>query len=312
MDTLHRPLLRLLLTALFVLTVAPDLHAEKRIGVIMTGDIPYYGAIHETFVAELNRRIGETEKIEIILQRPFPNPISWSNAARKLIAFDVDLIMTYGSPAAQAVIHEKGSIPLVYAGLYEPDHAAVKAKNVTGCGYKVPLSSILRYFKHLKTVNTIGVVFSSVEEDSVRQLETMQHLTAQQDIIIEKINIRSRDDLGKFKIIESDVIFITGSSMVHLWLDDIMSILDEKKIPVADIFPDDMESGVLMTLYQPSDSQGEMAAEMAWQILRGEKASDIATKTSRETELVLNLVEAKHLGINVPIQLLIEATRVIE
>jgi putative ABC transport system substrate-binding protein len=311
-NILHRPLLRILLTVFFVLAVAPNLHAEKRIGVIMTGDIPFYRVIHETFVAELNRRSGGAEKIEIILQRPFPNPISWSNSARKLIAFDVDLIVTYGSPAAQAVIHEKSSIPLVYAGLYEPDHADISAKNVTGCGFKVPLSSILRYFKRLKTVNTMGIIFSSVEEDSVRQYESMQSLTAQQNIKTERIDIRSRTDLDKLKTIESDVIFMTGSSMAHLWLDDIITILDEKLAPVADIFPDVTESGVLMTLYQPSHTQGEMAAEMAWQILRGAKPADVPAHIFRDTELVLNLVEAKHLGINFPIQLLIEATRVIE
>jgi putative ABC transport system substrate-binding protein len=305
-------LLRILLTVLFVLAAAPNLHAEKRVGVIMTGDISFYRAIHETFVAELNRRSAGTEKIEIILQRPFPNPISWSNAARKLIAFDVDLIVTYGSPAAQAVIHEKSSIPLVYAGLYEPDHAAVNAKNVTGCGFKVPLSSILRYSKRLKTVNTMGIVFSSVEEDSVRQYETMQSLTAQQNIKAEKIDIRSRDDLGKLKTIKSDVIFMTGSSIAHLWLDEIITTLDEKQIPVADIFPDDTESGVLMTLYQPAQTQGKMAAEMAWQILLGAKPADVAAHVFRDTELVFNLLEAKHLGINLPIQLLIEATKVIE
>ena len=313
MDTLPRLLLRLLLTVLFVLAAAPDLHAAKRIGVIMTGDIPYYEAIHQTFVAELNRRIGGAEKIEIILQRPFPNSISWSNAARKLIAFDVDLIVTYGSPAAQAVIHEKGRIPLVYAGFYEPEHhAAVNEKNVTGCGYKVPLSSILRYFKRLKTVNTVGIVFSSVEEDSLRQYETMQLLATQQNIKTEKINIRSRADLDRLKTIQSDVVFITGSSLAHLWLDDILPILDGKKIPAADIFPDQTESGILMTLYQPPHTQGEIAAEMAWQILLGAKPADVAAHMFRDTELEVNLIEAKHLEINFPVQLLIEATKVIE
>ena len=155
----------MLLTVIFVLAAAPDLRAEKRIGVIMTGDIPFYRAIHETFVAELNgwsAAAGKSEKIEIILQRPFPNSISWSNAARKLIAFDVDLIVTYGSPAALAVIHEKTNIPLVYAGFYEPDEQqASSARNVTGCGFRVPLSSILRYFKRVKNINTLGVVFKS-------------------------------------------------------------------------------------------------------------------------------------------------------
>jgi ABC-type uncharacterized transport system substrate-binding protein len=105
---------------------------------------------------------------------------------------------------------------------------------------------------------------------------------------------------------------MTGSSIAHLWLDDIITILDEKQIPVADIFPDDAESGVLMTLHQPSHEQGGMAAEMAWQILLGAKPADVAAHIFRDTELVLNLVEARHLGINFPIQLLIEATRVIE
>ena len=278
----------------------------------MTGDIPYYGAIHETFVSELYKKFAGSEEIEIILQRPFPDPIAWSNAARKLIAFDVDLIVTYGSPAAHAVIHEKSRIPLIYSGFYEPESIISNIKNGTGCGFRVPLSSILRYFKRLKTIETVGIVFSSIEEDSVRQYEAMQFLAGQQDIKTEKINILSHADVDRLKSKEFDFVFITGSSLAHMWLDDIVSIMDEKRIPVADIFPDDTQSGVLMTLYQPSQSQGEMAAEMAWQILLGTKPSEIRTHTFRETELVFNLVEARHLGINFPIHLLIEATRVIE
>ena len=312
MNTSYRPLLKILLAVLFVLATAPNLHAEKRVGVIMTGDIPYYGAIHEVFRSELDKRFAGDEKIEIVLQRPFPDSISWSNAARKLIAFDVDLIVTYGAPATHAVIHEKSRIPLVYTGFYEPGEVALDSKYVTGCGFKVPLSSLLRYFKRLKTVNTLGIIFSSLEEDSVRQYETMARLAGQQDIIVEKINIRSQADLDKLRSIKSDAVFITGSSLAHLWLDDIVAILEKDQVPVADIFPDNDEVGVLMALYQPSHAQGEIAAEMAWQILSGTKPADLATHTFRDTELVFNLIEAKRLGLNFPIQLLIEATRVIE
>jgi putative ABC transport system substrate-binding protein len=312
LGALHHHLLRILLVVCFVLAVAPGLHAEKRIGVIMTGDISFYRGIHESFVAEMQKRNTGTEKIEIILQRPFPNPISWSNAARKLIAFDVDLIVTYGSPATLAVLHEKSNIPLVYAGLYEPAQTPLKEKNVTGCGFKIPLSSILRYLKRFKTVNTIGIVFSSTEEDSVRQYETMQLLCSQQNIKTEKIDIRSRGDLERMKAVNADAIFMTGSSVAHLWLDEIIAFLDERHIPIADIFPDESKSGVLMTLYQPTHPQGEMTADIASQILLGKKPADVAAHVLRDTELVLNLVEAKHLGIDIPIQLLIEATRVIE
>ena len=309
---MRHPLLKILLAVLFVLTLAPVVKAEKRIGVIMTGDIPYYREIHEALVGEITRLSEGKEKVEIILQRPFPNTLSWTNAARKLIAFDVDLIITYGSPATQAVIDEKSRIPLLYVGLYEPDNTAINLKNVTGCGFKVPLSSILRYMKRLKDINSLGIIFSSIEEDSVRQYETMKTLAERQNIQILKIDIRSQADLGKLKTVKMDGAFITGSSLAHLWLDDIIDILDDEQIPTADIFPDDKESGVLMTLHQPPHSQGEMAAEMAWQVLRGENPADISQHIFRETELVINNAEAKHIGISLPIQLLIEATRVIE
>ena len=304
--------MRILLIVLCVLATASDSHAEKRIGVIMTGDIPYYEAIHKTFVAELGKRFAGDEQIEILLQKPFPNPISWSNAARKLIAHEVDLIVAYGSPATRAVIQEKSRIPLVYSGLYEPEQAAVNAKNVTGCGFRVPLSSILRYFKRVKTVNTLGIVFSNAEEDSVRQTKKMWSLAAQQNIKTEAINIRSQADLDMLKKTKSDVVFITGSSLANLWLNDIISILEKRKVPVAGIFPDVAEAGMLMTLYQPPRTQGEITAEMAQQILLGAKPADITAHTFHDTELGLNLVEAKRLDINFPIQLLIEATRVIE
>ncbi|MGV1099087.1 ABC transporter substrate-binding protein [Thiovibrio sp. JS02] len=312
MKNLSRFLPRILLAVFFALAAAPDLHAEKRIGVIMTGDVSYYGAIHETFVSELSQRIAGNEKIEFILQKPFPNPISWSNAARKLIAFDVDLIVTYGAPATLAVIHEKSRIPVLFAGYYEPEQTVAADGNVTGCGFKIPMSSIMRYFKQLKAVKTLGIVFSSVEEDSVRQFETVRSLAAQQNIMAVKIDIRSREDLDMLKPMKPDAVLITGSSLVHLWLADILAILQKEQIPAADIFPYDSDSGMLMTLFHPPRSQGQLAAEMAARILRGEKAANLSPQTLRDTELVFNLVEARQLGITFPIHLLIEATRVVQ
>jgi len=300
----------ILLGVLFVLFGATDLHAAKQIGVIMTGDVPYYREMHDSFVAEIHKRLAGEEKIEIILQRPFPNAVSWSNAARKLIAFDVDLIVSYGSPATQAVLHEKSRIPLIYAGVYEPDRADVAGRNVTGCGFKVPLSSIIRYLKGLKPLNTIGILFSSVEEDSARQNAAMRALAAQQNIKVESTDIRSRTDLGRLQETNADVVFITGSSLVHLWINDILSVLKKKQLPAADIFSDDAESGMLMTLHHPPHVQGQMAGEMASRILLGAHPGSIAPHIFRETELVLNLAEARRMGVIFPIHLLVEASKV--
>ena len=299
---------RFLLLTLLLLCTAPAGHAQQRIGVIMTGDIEYYRAMHEVFVEGL-----KGSQAEIILQRPFPDSIAWSNAARKLIALDVDLIVAYGSPAAQAVLHERSNIPVVYAGVYDPENAVLAGGKVTGCGFKVPLSSLLRYFRRLKEINSFSVIFSSLEEDSVRQRKELQVLAQQQNIKVSEYDIRSRKDVEQLRDSgNDDAVFITGSALAHLWIDDILAIAHEERHPTADIFPDPLEAGVLITLYPPPQAQGKRAAEMVKAILAGARPTDIEPELFRETELVFNLVAAEYIGIKFPIQLIVEATRVIK
>lgn len=300
--------------AVFLLLLVPSLAlADLRLGVLMSGDIPYYQAMHEAFVKELHSRLPAGEKVEIILQRPFPDPIAWSNAARKLIAVEVDLIVTYGAPATLAVVHENGQVPVVYAGVYDPEHAGINGNKVTGCGFKVPLSSLLRYFKRIKTVNTLTVVFSGIEEDSVRQKEELRGLAEGQQIQIKEMDIRVMADLEQLRALTSnDTVFVTGSALAHIWLGNILSILEQNRVPMGTIFPDPAEAGVLITLFQPPQEQGKTAAVVAAKILQGNKPGSIGPEVQRDTELVFNLVEAQQLGIDFPIQLIVEATRVVK
>jgi ABC-type uncharacterized transport system substrate-binding protein len=51
---------------------------------------------------------------------------------------------------------------------------------------------------------------------------------------------------------------------------------------------------------------------MASLILQGTEPAKIPAQVFRDTELEVNLIVAKNLGINFPLQLLIDATKVIE
>lgn len=286
---------------------------ETLIGVVMPGNIPYYSAMQHAFVKELKRLTPHGKHFKIILQRPFPDPIALSNTARKLIAADVNLIVAYGSSAALAVIQERTDIPLVYAGVYNPEATAVHGRNVTGCGFKVPLTSILRYLRSLKRISTLSVIYSSLEEDSARQADELQRLAREEHIHLTKINIKSRGDIEKLKptVDAGGAFFITGSAIVNSFIGDIIPLLQEKMAPSADIFPDQTAAGVTLTLYQPPAEQGTKAAEMAAKILRGTPAKDIAPEVLRNTKLVVNLKAAQKIGINFPIRLIMEATDVI-
>ncbi|NOX80989.1 MAG: hypothetical protein GXP57_07880 [Deltaproteobacteria bacterium] len=309
--TLCRPLLSLLF--LFVFHLPSASAGTTLIGVVMPDDTPYYSAMHRAFVKELKSLTPTGQRLNIIMQRPFPDPIALSNTARKLVAADVNLIVAYGSPATLAVIQEKTDIPLVYAGVYNPEAAAVKGKNVTGCGFKVPLTSILRYLKSLKRISRLSVIYSSLEEDSVRQADELERLTREQHIRLTKINIKSRRDIEKLdSTIDGGAFFITGSAIVNSFIGDIIPMLQEKMAPSAGIFPDQTAAGVTLALYQPPAEQGKKAAEMAARILWGTGPKNIAPAVLRDTELVVNLRAAHKIGINFPIHLIVEATKVIK
>jgi len=303
-----------LLLSTVLLCCAPlVLAGETLIGVVMTGDTPYYAEMHKAFVDTLKSSIPSGEKIEIILQRPFPDPIALSNAARKLIAADVDLIVSYGSPATLAVIQEKSKIPHVYAGAYDPEAAKIAGARMTGCGYKVPLSSFLRHLKSLKEIATLTVLYSGLEEDSVRQVDELRRLAGEQGIGLQKINITKYGDIGGIGAqLTGDAVFITGSAVVNAWLDDILKIVKEKKVLSASILPDQNEAGVVLTLYLNPHDLGAKAAEMVARIRRGEQPEAIGSVIFRHTELVFNVREAKELGVKPSINLIAEATKVIK
>ena len=44
-------------------------------------------------------------------------------------------------------------------------------------------------------------------------------------------------DVKKLKSIrKGDAVYITGSSLAHVWMEDILSLLREKKVPAVDMF----------------------------------------------------------------------------
>ncbi len=99
-------LLRWTLVAVVALCASAAAAADKTVGVIMSGNINYYQEIHKAFAAALVKEGFDHRKIDTLLQMPSPDPLSWTNAARKLVVADVSLLVTYGAPSALASIRE--------------------------------------------------------------------------------------------------------------------------------------------------------------------------------------------------------------
>jgi putative ABC transport system substrate-binding protein len=283
---------------------------EKTVGVIIP-DIPFYRDIHNSFMARLSRE-DHGGRVEVITQRPYPDPISLSNAARKLIALDVDVIVAYGAPAALAAYREKTKIPVVYAVVYEPIASKIKAKNVTGVTSRVSISSLLRYLRGMSAITSLGVIYSSNEEDSLYQLKEVQNLSNQYGFKVEEINLkRPQDAQAALSGRKVDAIFVTGSSVASMTSSTIMEYAGEHRIPTASMIPAKSPPAIITLSSGPKD-QGEKAADMVMKILGGVAPEKIKADSSGDVELVFNLREAKERGYKIPMDLITESTRLIQ
>ncbi len=304
--------LQVLLFVFLIFLSFPAFADEKTIGIIMTGDIPYYNEMHDAFISKL-RKNRYSRNIKLIIQKPHPDYISLSNAVRKLVAVDVDLIVTYGAPATVAVKDEGVKIPVVYSGVYEPVAKGIKSRNITGISFKVPVSSLIRYLKGLTTISSLGVIYHDAEIDSVYQLLELVKISKQYNFSVERIRLKRPDDIQRMLFSKkSDAFFITSSSLVNMAAVDIIKIARANKIPAVSVLLDREESGVIITLSAKPDEQGEKAALKVIEILKGTPVDRIHAESSSSTELIFNMKEANAIGLSLSMDLIAEATKIIK
>ncbi|MEW6108286.1 MAG: ABC transporter substrate-binding protein [Nitrospirota bacterium] len=297
----------LFFTIYFISSSLPAVAADRTIGVIMTGGTPYYREIHKAFTESLS---AEGLKAEIILQTPMPDPMSWTNSARKLVAIGSDVIISYGAPATISVSKETSDIPIIFAGVYNPHAVGVSGNNITGISSKVPVASLIKTLKSISNFSTLGVVYNDAEKDTVLQANEVKQLESNFGFNSMRFNVKKKEDASKIGKI--DALFLTTSCAAMHCVNNIIGIARQAKIATASTIGGGENDGIILTLTANPVEQGREAAKMAARIIKGAKPSTIPVEFPKKVDLILNIKEAADLGLKVPFDLLTSATKVIK
>lgn len=306
---------------LVILTALPSHGAEKLIAALLTADLPRYKEAHRAFVKSLSHRGFDDSKVDIILQTPNPDPISWSNSVRKFVAIGADLIVAYGAPATLTAIKEGEEIPVVFADVYDPIETGISrtmssaGRNACGVSSKVPLITLVRTMRDIKPVKSIGVLYNSKEAGSMAQLKEMRRVAAQLGFSVVEANIasaRSIDNAVSFLLSRVECIYVSESAVVNKGIDRIMQRAMNYKIPVISQIHDAADKGALVALEVNPSEQGRIAGEYAADVLSGKRPSQLPIATPKKVDLVINMKAARNLDLNIPFQVLSAATRVLK
>lgn len=279
--------------------------AGKTVGVIMAGDIEYYQAMHRAFMEGI-----AGAGAEVVLQTPSPEPMSWANAARKLVALGADVIVAYGAPVTLTAMKVTSDIPIVFAGVYSPEAMNVTGKNATGISSTIPVGDVVRDLKAIKSFTSLGVIFNKSEKDTILQAQEIKKLES--ELGFKTVLFSADSGMKKEEIKGVDAIILTASCAGMRCISDVTGMARRDRIPTASVIGGGERHGVILTVAADPGEQGREAANMAKMLLKGASVSNMPIMNPRKIDKIVNVREAAAMGITVRPEVLRTATRIIE
>jgi putative tryptophan/tyrosine transport system substrate-binding protein len=245
--------------------------------------------------------------------------------AAELVRLQVDLIVTRGTPAAQAAKNATATIPVVMAAIGEPLAVGVVAGlarpsgNVTGlssfttelAGKRVELAKeMMPGISRVGLLHNMGnPVVPPQWEETLATARTLG-LTAELLDVRSEQDVRAAFDAALRLQVGALLVGIDGFTQSNIQV--IVDLAARHRLPALYPSREFVAAGGLMTSGISYPDLYFRAASFVDKIFKGAKPGDLPIQTPTKFELIINLRASKVLGVEVPPSLLARADEVIE
>jgi putative tryptophan/tyrosine transport system substrate-binding protein len=243
----------------------------------------------------------------------------------ELLAANVELIVTAGTPATLAVNKATNSVPLVMVAVGDPIGTGIVPSLAHPGGNITGLSSIAPELegKRLELLREIipqladvALLWNPVNPFHVASLSQAQSAAQILRMRVISVPVRTREELhdGFVAILRER----PGALLIladRVFLHNRVALADfatANRLPAVYAYRELVESGGLMSFGPNYADMHRRAASFVDKILKGAKPADLPVEQPTTFELVINLKAAKALGLIVPDKLLVAADEVIE
>lgn len=218
-----------------------------------------------------------------------------------------DLIYAIATPAAQGAKNANNGIPIVFSAVTDPVSAGLVKNleepeaNITGVSdyisVDMQLENFIEFFPQTKK---IGLLFSTNEINSKFQIDELKRATKNLSIEVEDKGVNNVNDVAQamasFKD-DIDAFYVLSDNLVASSAKIISQKLIDRKIPSFAAEEGPVENGILLSNGANYLKLGQVAGDMAVEILKGKEIKEIPVYFSTEASKVVNENTAKMLGI---------------
>ena len=242
----------------------------------------------------------------------------------ELMALKVDVIVTAGTPATQAVKKATTSVPLVMVAVGDPVGTGIVASlnrpggNITGLSSIAPelegkRLELLR--EVIPELSHIAVLWNPANAFHVTAEKEVQAAARTLRMKVLSLGIRTPEELdGAFPTINRErpgALLVLADRLFLHHRTRIMNFAAQHRLPGVYAYRELVEAGGLMSFGPSYADMHRRAATYVDKIVRGIRPADLPVELPATFELVINLKTAKALGLKIPQSVLTRATEII-
>jgi putative ABC transport system substrate-binding protein len=245
--------------------------------------------------------------------------------ASELVALPVDVIVTWGTPAAFAAKEATSQIPIVMGGIGDAVNTGLVSNlarpggNITGfIALNVDLEEkrlelLKEVVPHLSRVAVLG---NSLNPLNRVNLDTARRAGQRLSITLEAFEVRSSQEVeGALRGITQaapDAVLLASDTLLLGERKQIVDTMATSRIPAIYPFREYADVGGFISYGANISILFERAAGYVDRILKGEKPANLPVQQATAFEIRINLKAAAGLGLTLPASVLVRADEVIE
>lgn len=223
-----------------------------------------------------------------------------------------DIIIAITTPCAQLAAPYSEEIPVVFSAVTDPVGAGLcdsldsTGSNITGTSDALAISKILDFALEMKPeIKTLGYLYNTGEDNSVSCLKEVKAYCEEKGITVVEgavTNTSEVQEAAQTLASQCDAVFSPNDNTIAGAMGTVAEVMNDAKIPMFVGADSMVMDGGLGTVGIEYSDLGKETAEMAAQILSGEKkASEIPVKVFNEDlSTYINKTTADTIGITIP------------
>lgn len=291
-------------------TTPRDTDQTFKVAIVQYADNGAFTEMREAFIARM-RALGYDEaKMSFDIENAQGDQSALNSICEKIKSGNYDMVVPIVTPATIAIVNQELKCPTVFISVTNPVGSGILStmeapdKNATGTSNIVPVDQIFTLAKQLTpAAKNIGILYCSGEQNAVQTVAKAKEYLSANGYTYKEITVANSAEVqqaAQSLAADVDAIYVPIDSTVQTAMAQVVEAATAKKIPVYGSDPVMVRSGALACVSVSNTQLGEKSAEMADEILRGKKVSEVPAVAMDSFQYVVSKASADALGITIP------------